>query len=402
MNLTKTQQDMLEGKFGRGKAMALSIQVAVGESFEAERMIPVSRVHVALSAQDADIWFAEKLLMADAYCSVPPTVNPGYCIKYFEKRDLLNIKAIQNMEKTHNVYKSLGAVLTYSCTPYLFGNIPHFGEIIAFSETSATIYANSVIGARTNRESAASALCAAITGYVPEYGMLIDSNRYGDILVEVEAEMKNDFDYSCLGMLGKKIGKGVPVFTGFPPDVSTEALINLGTQLNVPGNYEIFHVEGVTPEAKSLQEAFGGKEIKRKVIITQKDIDEEIQRNSSLTNGDVDFVILGCPHYTYEQLVNVNKCMEGEKVSIPFWILTSAAVENLASSMGITESLKEKGIEIVPDTCIDQAYCWGHLSGLSGVTDSPKCSYYMSSFGVSTSVVNTDICIRWAREGKVW
>lgn len=400
MELTKFQQEMLDGKFGKGKAMALQIQVAVGESFEAERMIPVSRVHVALSAQEADIWFAGKLLMAGASCSIPPTVNPGYCVKYFKDHGMLGPEGIQNMEKTHNIYKNLGAVLTYSCTPYLFGNIPHYGEVLAFSETSATIYANSVIGARTNRESAASALCAAITGYVPECGMLINENRYGNILVEVEAEMKTDFDYACLGLLGKKIGRGIPVFTGLPKHISAEALINLGTQLNVSGSYEMFHIEGITPEAGTIEMAFGYNEIKRRVVITKRDMEEELQKFSPPVYDDVHFVMLGCPHYTYEQLVHVNLCLNEEKAAIPVWILTSSQVESLACSTGLKECLKQKGIEIVPDTCIDQSYCWGHLSGLPGVTDSPKCSYYMSSFGVPVSVADTDTCIKWAKIRK--
>jgi predicted aconitase len=120
------------------------------------------------------------------------------------------------MMRTHMAYRGLGAVLSYNCTPYVASNVPNFGEVVAFSESSATPYVNSVWGARSNREGANSALCAAITGYVPEYGLLLDENRKGDILVRGRGDMKGDFEYHLLGYMGKKIGEGIPVFTGFP------------------------------------------------------------------------------------------------------------------------------------------------------------------------------------------
>lgn len=161
---------MLDGRYGKGKALAMRVQKTIGEGFRAQRMVPITRAHVALSAQEADTWFARKLRDAGAQCAVPPTVNPGYCLKYFQQMGCVDEKSSALMRETHQVYQDLGAILTYSCTPYLFGNIPRYGETVSFSETSVTVYANSVLGARTNRESSASALCAAITGFVPNAG----------------------------------------------------------------------------------------------------------------------------------------------------------------------------------------------------------------------------------------
>ena len=173
MKLTQEQQDMLDGKYGEGTAYAMKIQVAIGESFDAPRMVPITRAHVALSNQDADLWFAEKLLAAGAHCRVAPTVNPGFCVSFFKEHNMVSEEDAAMMMRTHNAYKGLGAILTYNCTPYVATNVPNFGEICAFSESSATPYINSVWGARSNREGANSALCAAITGYVPEYGLLL-------------------------------------------------------------------------------------------------------------------------------------------------------------------------------------------------------------------------------------
>ena len=206
MKLTSEQQDMLDGKYSEGAAYAMKIQVAIGECFDARRMVPITRAHVALSNQQADLWFCEKLVNAGARCRVTPTVNPGFCYDFFTKKNMVDEEFADLMQRTHNAYKKIGAELTYNCTPYIDTNVPMFGEITAYSESSATPFVNSVWGARSNREGANSALCAAITGFVPEYGLLLDENRKGNILVRVEADIKDDYDYHILGMLGKKIG----------------------------------------------------------------------------------------------------------------------------------------------------------------------------------------------------
>lgn len=169
MKLTQDQQDLLDGKFGEGAKLAMKVQVAIGESFGAERMVPITRAHVALSNQDADRWLAEKLAGLGAKCRVRPTVNPGFCLSYFKKMGVVTNKDYEEMERTDRAYRALGAELSYNCTPYMDTNVPLFGEICAFSESSATPYVNSIWGARSNREGANSALFASITGYVPEY-----------------------------------------------------------------------------------------------------------------------------------------------------------------------------------------------------------------------------------------
>ena len=303
MHLTQHQQDMLDGKYGKGAAYAMKIQAAIGESFGAERMVPITRAHVALSNQEADLWFAEKMLAGGAKCRITPTVNPGFCLEFFKNRDMVAPEYADLMQRTHNAYKALGAQLSYNCTPYIDTNVPNYREVIAFSESSATPYANAVWGARTNREGANSALCAAITGCVPEYGLLLDENRKGDILVEIQADVKNDFDYHIIGMLGKKIGEGIPVFTGFPKETITkEALRNLGAQLNTSGAYGMYHIVGVTPEAPDLETAFGGKAPKRTVVITNEDKEAILKEISLEGSRTIDFAMFGCPHFTLEEV----------------------------------------------------------------------------------------------------
>ena len=401
MKLTQEQKDMLDGKYGKGTAYAMKIQVAIGESFDAERMVPITRAHVALSNQEADLWFCEKLLSEGAKCRVTPTVNPGFCLDFFKKRDMVAPEYADLMQRTHNAYKAIGAQLTYNCTPYIDTNVPNFKEVIAFSESSATPYANAVWGARTNREGANSALCAAITGYVPEYGLLLDENRKGDILVEVQADVKTAYDYHIIGMLGKKIGEGIPVFTGFPKETITkEALRNLGAQLNTSGAYGMYHILGVTPEAPDLETAFGGKEPKRKVVLTNEDKEAILKEISEEGNRKIDFAMFGCPHFTLEEVKYIASKIEGKTLKKEMWILVSSHVKEMAVRMGLDEIISNAGGFIVPDTCPDQP-CWRHLEGKIGITESPKCAYYPQRRGIHFVIRDLDTCIEAALTGEV-
>ncbi|RHR10270.1 DUF521 domain-containing protein [Pseudoflavonifractor sp. AF19-9AC] len=399
MELTAYQQELLDGVWGKGKSMAMQILVGIGKCFDAPRLVPITRAHVSLSAQEADLWFSGKLLAAGASCAVPPTVNPGYSLDYFGGQ--ISEAAVENMRQVDQTYRQLGARMTYSCTPYLGDNVPDCGEIVAFSETNATIFVNSVLGARTNRESAASALCAAVTGFTPEYGMLLEENRFATVAVEVQATLRSDFDYAVLGLMGKKIGKGVPAFLGLPREISTEALIALGTQLNVSGSFDLFHIPGVTAEVRDMQDAFGGRDPQRRVVITDEDLEKALETFSPSPSGPIEYCILGCPHYTLSQLEEVAELLAQKASQVPIYILTSSTVKARARECGLEQRLLDLGAQLIPDTCVDEACCWGYLAGRPGVTDSPKGAYYMETSGIQLAVRDRATCIRWAQNGSV-
>ncbi len=378
MNLTQEQKDILNGKYGEGIALAMEIQVGIGETFDADIFVPITRAHVALSAQDADVWFAETLVSKGAYCKVKPTVNPSVNIKYLnEHLHEVPEAGVERVRRCHEAYKKLGAVLTYDCTPYLQGNVPSFGEIIAFSESSATPYVNSVIGARSNMESSQSALCAAVTGMVPRYGYLLDDCRKGEILVEVQADIKTDFDYQLLGWCYPEKYKGleVPVFTGIKARPTPEGFMNFGAQLNTSGKCGMFHMIGITPEAPDMETAFGKNKIKEKIIITDKDIQETKERMA----GDpkkINFAMFGCPHITLDQVETIARIAEGKRFAVDTWLLTSTLTREMADRMGYLDVIQRAGGHILTDTCIDVPPCWQPYYGTVGVTDSPKCMYY--------------------------
>lgn len=400
MKLTQEEQEMLDGKYGEGAKIALKIQVALGDVFKAERMVPVSRTHVALSNQDADIWFAEKMVEAGAKCRVSPTVNPGFNLEYFQCITTISKKDEEQIRRTRKAYKELGATLTFDCTPYQEKNVPRFGEITAYSESSATPFINSVYGARTNRESAQSALCAAITGRTPLYGFLLDENRKGEVLVDVQAKIRNDFDYQLLGYaVPKKLKFKTPVFVNVPTNPSPAALMNLGAQLNTAGNVPMYHIVGVTPEAPTLEAALHGEEPKKIITITQEDL-EKVHEEITDPGGKIDFALFGCPHFNIDQVKQVADLVKGKQLKVKFWIMTSALTKNLATKMGLLETLQAAGGDIVDDTCMDQP-CWEFLYGKKGVTDSPKCAYYTKRRNMQFVIREVDECIEACMRGEI-
>lgn len=403
MKLTKYEQEILDGKYGEGMAMAMEIQVAIGDTFDADEMVPITRTHVALSSQAADVWFAEELLKRGAHCIVPPTVNPSINIPYLNEH-LHEVpeegKAI--VKACNEAYRKLGATLTFNCTPYLQQNVPAYGEVIAFSESSATPYVNSVIGARTNRESSQSALCAAITGMVPRYGLLLDENRRGQILVDVQAQVSSDFDYQLLGWCYPEKYKGleIPVFTGIHSRPTPEGFMNFGAQLNTSGCVSMYHIVGITPEAPTVEAALGKNKVLDQITITQNDL-EETREHLCRKPGKIDFAMFGCPHLTIRQVAIIAGLVEGKRLAVDTWILTSSLTRELADRMGYLSVIQRAGGHIVSDTCIDVPPCWQPYYGSVGVTDSPKCAYYNEMRDITFIIRPLEESIEAALRGEV-
>jgi predicted aconitase len=370
---------MLKGEYGEGTQNAMELLVAMGEAFDAERMIPVTRAHAASSGQEGDLYFVEMLARGGAFCKIPTTTNPIADFEYFQK--VINI-ADEHEEasvawKTKNYYRQIGAIMSQSCIPYLAENIPQYGEHVAFSESSATPYVNSVIGALTNRESIQTALAAGVIGETPEYGLHLKENRKGTVLVKVEANLKDGYSYSLLGQyVGKKVGSAIPVLVGIPKRPTIDQYINLCAMMNVTGAIPMFHIPSITVEAKTEQEAFAGSTPKDKITVTDHELRQTHEELQTAT-GAIDAVILGCPHYNLDQMAELAKLLKGKKLrdSVSFWVNTSATTKLLAERVGYVNVVEESGAHVIVDTCIDM-FCWNNLRGKTGMTDSPKCAYY--------------------------
>jgi len=400
LNLTREEERILAGELGEGMKTAMELLVAIGDAFDAEKMIPISRAHAASSGQEGDMYFVELLAKGGAKCRVPTSTNPVYDIELFHRLFKVPKEEAEVARRVMEAYKKVGAILSWSCLPYLTENIPLYGETVAFSESSATPYVNSVIGATTNREAAQSALAAGVMGKTPLYGLHIKENRKGTVQIKVEASLKNSFGYTLLGQfVGEEVGYGIPVLTGIKKRPNTEELINFCAMSNTSGAVSMFHIPGVTVEAPTIKDAFQGDTPKESITVTNADLQRTWEKLQSARGGKIDFVMLGCPHYTLKQIGQTAELIEGKKIhkGVAFWICTSATTRKLAERMGYVETVEKAGGGIVVDTCIDEP-CWTVYRDQVGMTDSPKCAYYRRFKDVI--VASLEQCVEAAVKGE--
>ena len=349
MHLTKNEKKILNGEEGEVKERLFRLLVRLGDIYGADKMIPVGSVQVAgvsyKSIGDPGTEFLEDMANKNAKVKVLTYLNPA-------GMDLENWKDYgfpedfaKNQLRIIDAFKKMGIVITSTCTPYLAGNLPRFREHIAWSESSAVSFSNSVIGARTNREGGPSALAAAICGVTPNYGLHLWENRQPTIKVKVDADLSYNSDFGALGWyIGKKVKNKIPYFTGIK-SANTDQLKALGAAMAASGAVALYHVEGLTPEADLVKSkgietvAFGKKEIK-----------ESYEKLN--TGKKPDIVILGCPHASIREISSLANKLSGKKLKKPVWICTSRVVKEAAERMGYNEIIAKAGGSVVADTCM--------------------------------------------------
>lgn len=339
---------MLSGEEGEVVERMFRLLVRLGEIYGADRMIPIGSAQVAgvsyKSIGDPGLEFLEDIAAKGAKVRVPTTLNPP-------GMDLMDWRELgfpedfaQKQLRIMEAFKKMGIMMTATCTPYLVGNLPRFGEHIAWSESSAVSFANSVIGARTNREGGPSALAAAICGLTPNYGLHLDENRKPSYLIEVKAELKSTSDFGALGYhVGKIVRDKVPYFRGIK-GADVDQLKALGAAMAASGAVALYHVEGITPEAWMMD-----PEKLEKIEVGEQELREAYERLN--TGSDPDIVILGCPHASLKEIATLADKLEGKKLRKPLWICTSRATKEAATRMGLTETIEAAGGRVVADTC---------------------------------------------------
>jgi predicted aconitase len=266
----------------------------------------------------------------------------------------------------------MGVVTTCTCTPYLAGNLPLFGEHIAWAESSAVCYANSVIGARTNREGGPSALAASLTGRTPLYGMHLNQNRKPTLTVHVEAAIAGSHQFGALGKaVGEKIeksgSKSVPYILGIKK-ATLEELKSLCASIGTYGGVALFHIPGITPEAERYIPP------KETVKIKQAELEAALQSMNQAGAEEVDFLSLGCPHLSIKEIARIAKLLEGKQVRREFWITTSRPTKQIADMMGYARIIEKSGAKFAVDTCCVVAPIKGRFNALA--TDSAKACFY--------------------------
>ena len=380
MQLTQEEEQMLSGSQGRATQKAMEILTALGTIYHADRMVPVSSVQIAGVSFDnlgeAGLDFLSEMAAGGGKTRVLTTLNPaGMDIENWQA---LGIDAdfARNQERVIAAYAKMGVVTTCSCTPYLFGNLPHFGEHLAWAESSAVCYANSVLGARTNREGGPSALAAALTGRTPRYGLHLEANRRPGLTVQVNAELTDTRDFGALGVaLGKAIearpNKAIPYIRGLAT-ASVDQLKSFCASLATYGGLALFHMEGITPEA-------GLYPAPETTLTLGPDDLAAASRSLDIfpAEGEVDFVSLGCPHLSLTEIQRVAEKLAGKTVRKTFWITTSRPVKRIADQMGYSAIIEQAGAVFAVDTCCVVAPIKGRFKALA--TDSAKACYYAAA-----------------------
>lgn len=277
-----------------------------------------------------------------------------------------------SQQQVIEAFARMNVITTCTCTPYLAGNIPHYGEHIAWAESSAVCYANSVLGARSNREGGPSALAAALTGRTPAYGLHLEQNRRPQVRVEANARVDSTQSF---GALGKAIGarleadlrKPVVYLQGIS-HAGVEELKSFCASLATFGGAALIHIEGITPEAALYyppHEVF---------TISQAELEAAIDSLNDASLKEIDFVSLGCPHLSIHEIAHLAELLMGRKVTKELWITTARPTKKIADLMGYTQIIEASGARFATDTCCVVAPIRGRFNAMA--TDSAKACYY--------------------------
>ncbi|OYT57280.1 hypothetical protein B6U70_02560 [Euryarchaeota archaeon ex4484_162] len=351
MYLTKEEERILEGEMGEVQERMFRLLVRLGDIYGADRMIPVGSVQVAgvsyKSIGDPGLEFLEDIAEKGEKVKVLTYLNPAGMDLEDWKNLGFSEDFARNQLRIIDAFRKMGVVVTSTCTPYLAGNLPRFREHIAWSESSAVSFANSVIGARTNREGGPSALAAAICGKTPNYGLHLWNNRQPQIIVNVDADVNLNFlsDFGALGyFVGKQVRNKIPYFRGIK-NADTDQLKALGAAMAASGAVALYHVEGLTPEADLVEK--NGLET---VEVTKKEIIDTYDRLS--TGLEPDIVILGCPHASLREISMLADKLREKTLKKPVWICTSRMIKEAADRMGLVDVIEKAGGKVVADTCM--------------------------------------------------
>ena len=396
MDLTAEEKRMLEGEKGPAVQKAMEIVVALAEIYGADGLVPVKSVNVSgvsyKNLGDAGIGFLNEWADMGAKVIVPTTLNPAGMDLVDWKKQGVSREFAEKQERVIDAFTRMGIPKTCTCTPYLIGNLPKKGDHISWGESSAVCYANSVLGARTNREGGPSALAAAICGRTGNFGYHLDKNRMATVVVEVGCPIEKDSDFGALGeIIGKQLKNDVPYFKGIK-SASDYQLKALGASLAAWGGVALFHVDGITPEAKEKDMIADDAR-----VVGIGSLQEAYEAMN--TDGDeIDFVSIGCPHASVDEIRKVAGLVKGKRLKAKLWVTTARATkERVPEAVGTIEA---SGGLVLADSCVVvspiKSMGYKHLA-----TNSGKMAYYSPNYcGVTVRFGTMEQCIKAAIDGR--
>lgn len=413
--LTSDEQSMMDGQQGEGVAMAMRVVVGLARVREAPRLVEIESAHIdgCLFHGQAGLDFATRLVTLGAQVRVPTTLNVGSV-------DLVHpglVRDISPAEQQVSVggralmeaYLAMAARPTWTCAPYQLDARPGRGVHVAWAESNAIAFCNSVLGARTDRYGDFLDICAAVTGRAPYAGLHTDEARLGHVLVDCSSipdrVLRGDLAGPLLGYLvGSRVGTANPVLVGLPHDTSEDALKAFGAAAASSGGVAMFHVVGVTPEAPTAEAAFGDRDPVETIRLTPDDL-VRARRALTTASGDrLDVVSVGTPHASVQEIATLSELLaDGPPIAshVDFYLSTGRSVWARARDLGHADVLEARGIRIVLDTC---TYVTSILRPRARVamTNSGKWAHYApGNLGVDVVMASLRECVASARAGRV-
>jgi hypothetical protein len=408
MYLTDVDRSTLEGADGDASAFAMRILVSFGEALGAPSLLDITRAHIdgCLYHGQVSLDFAERLVTGGGRVKVPTTLNVGAIDLIHPELIRLSKPEQAPARRLMNAHEELGCVPSFTCAPYQTAFRPSFGEQIAWGESNAIVFANSVIGARTNRYGDFIDLCCAVTGRAPAWGLHLPENRRGQVhfrLAGIAASLDpTDSLFVAVGLLvGSLSGERIPVIEGLPPPRSEDALKALGAAAASSGSVGLFHAVGITPEALTLNDAFGGTTPEEAIVITPADVSRVLRELSTAEEGSpLTAVCLGTPHFSLEEWQRLVPLL-GARPVVPIYVNTGRATLETVRSEGLLDAVERSGVIVVTDTC---TYLTPILERLDGtvMTNSGKWAHYApANLGVRVAFGELEDCIASAMAGRV-
>ena len=420
MHLTDEEKRMRDGAEGDAVAAAMDLLIRYGEALGAERLCDTRNVAGTMtqpSPAKAKLveeggWakaFAVINLDCDDDIDVPRMRVPTCQLQHGFSDDAAGLSkySVSNIElqgSAESYFSERGVNILATCTPYQVGNLPVRNEHCAWMESSAVVYCNSVLGARTNCEGAASTGAAGLTGKIPYWGNHVPENRFANRLVRADVPVESFQDWGMFGyFVGEQVEEERPAVIGALAQPDLANLKHFGAATATSGGVEIYHIPGITPEAPSLEAAFGGRAIPDAATYgpaERRAVYETL--NSQGDSDDVDFILLGCPHASLDQIAEIARLLDGKRLrdGTELWVMTPRALRIMADRNGYTEAIERAGGKLLTDSCPAMS-----KAAPDGVrvfaTDSAKQAHYLPAIlGIEAWFGTLEECVSAALTGK--
>ena len=412
MQLDEEEQAMLRGEKGQAVQEALQFQVEVGSFFEARRFVKINNAHVMGDIEvmgDGGLGLLRRMSQQKAQCVVPTSSNAQCMHFHAEPRLRQDAGEVAKEREILALYDGMRIAATDTCIPYQTVYQPKLGEHVAWGDTGTVIYANSVLGARTNYEAGKASFAAAITGRTPAYGFHLDEKRRGTFLVELKARMDDLADW---GALGKIVGHpnqdyfAVPVIDGFARMPMSDELKHLGASLASYGSMAMFHIVGVTPEAPTREAAFGGNKPTDTMTVTDAAI-QAVYDAYNYREGGANIVVFSGPQLSIFEMQDMAARFRGRQVApgMAAVITTNHMIYSDAQRLGYVETLEAAGVTILQGVCfyilqrltqIREENGWTNL-----ISNSGKLVNTITAHRFNTVLRRTQDCVDIACTGEL-